>query len=118
MTILQANVAAVLNRTTLSKNDKQRLEQYAQHTAPGYCAGCANICEPAVDFKLPISDILRYSMYQHSYGERDRAQMLFNALPAAVKAEIPKADFSIAEQCCPQSLQIGRILKETLADLT
>ena len=37
MTILQANVAAALNRKNLSKGDKQRLEQYAQQTAPGYC---------------------------------------------------------------------------------
>jgi len=118
MAILQANVAAALNKTTISKDDKQRLEQYARLTAPGYCAGCANICEPAVDCNIPISDILRYSMYQHSYGERDRAQMLFNALPAAVKAEILKADFSKAEQYCPQSLQIGKILKKALVDLS
>ncbi len=117
MTILQSNVAAALNKTTLSKGDKQRLEQYAQRTAPGYCAGCANTCEPAVDLKIPISDILRYSMYHHSYGERDRAQTLFSALPADVKANILKADFSKAEKYCPQKIQIGKVLKKTLSDL-
>jgi aryl-alcohol dehydrogenase-like predicted oxidoreductase len=118
MTILQANAAAALNKTTLSKGDKQRLKQYAQHTAPGYCAGCADICEPAIDLNLPISDILRYSMYHHSYGERDRAQTLFSALPADVKANILKADFSKAEKCCPQKIQIGKVLKKTLIDLS
>jgi hypothetical protein len=62
MTILQANVAAALNKKNLSERDKQRLEQYAQQTAPGYCAGCVNICEPAVDLDIPISDILCYSI--------------------------------------------------------
>ena len=54
MTILQANVAAALNKQKLSEGDKQRLEQYAGQTAPGYCAGCANICESAVDLNIPF----------------------------------------------------------------
>jgi len=117
MTILQANVAAALNKENLSEADKQRLEQYAQHTAPGYCAGCANICEPAVDLNIPVCDILRYSMYHHSYGERDRAQTLFNALPADVKANIFAADFSMAEKYCPQKIQIGKVLKNLYDDM-
>ena len=67
---------------------------------------------------FPISDILRYSMYRHSYGERDRAQTLFRALPADVKANILETDFSKAEKYCPQKIQIGKILKNTLEDLT
>ncbi len=112
MTILQANVAAALNNKNLSEGDKQRLEQYARQTAPGYCAGCANICESAVDFDIPISDILRYSMYYHSYGERDRALTLFNALPTDIKANILKADYSKAEKYCPQNIQIRKIFKK------
>ena len=118
MTILQANVAAALNKKQLSEGDKQRLEQYAQQTAPGYCAGCANICESAVDLDIPISDILRYSMYNHSYGDRDTATRLFNALPTDVKANIFKADYSKAEKDCPQKIQIGKVLKKTHEDLT
>ena len=118
MTILQANVAAALNKKNLSQNDKQRLEKYAQRTASGYCAGCANICETAVNLDIPISDILRYSMYNHSYGDRDTALSLFNALPTDVKANILKADYSIAEQYCPQKIQIGKVLKKTHEDLS
>jgi hypothetical protein len=118
MTILQANVAAALNKQKLSGGDKQRLKQYAQQTAPGYCAGCANICESAVDFDIPISDILRYSMYHHSYRDRDTAETLFNALPTDIKANILKADYSKAEKYCPQNIQIGKILKKTHEDLT
>jgi predicted aldo/keto reductase-like oxidoreductase len=118
MTILQANVAAAVNKQNLSGGDKQRLKQYAQQTAPGYCAGCANICESAVDHDLPISDILRYSMYHHSYGDRDTTARLFNALPTDIKANILKADYSKAEKYCPQKIQIGRVLKEAYEELT
>ena len=118
MTILQANVAAAVNKKGLSAGDKQRLEQYAQQTAPGYCAGCANICEPAVDLDIPISDILRYSMYNHSYGDRDTALALFKALPAEIKANILKADYSKAEKYCPQKIQIGKVLKKAHENFT
>jgi predicted aldo/keto reductase-like oxidoreductase len=117
MTILQANVAAALNKENLSESDKQRLEQYAQQTAPGYCAGCANICESAVDLDIPISDILRYSMYNHSYGDRDTALSLFDTLPTGVKANILKADYFKAEKYCPQKIQIGKVLKKTHEEL-
>ena len=118
MTILQANVAAALSKQKLSGGDKQRLKQYAQQTAPGYCAGCASICESTVDLDIPISDVLRYSMYNHSYGDRKTALTLFNALPADVRTNILKADYSKAEKYCPQKIQIGKVLKKAYEDLT
>jgi predicted aldo/keto reductase-like oxidoreductase len=118
MTILQANADAALNEKHLSEGDKRRLEQYAQKTAPGYCAGCAGICESAVNRDIPISDILRYSMYHHSYGYRDTARRLYNALPADVRANILTADYTRAEKLCPQKIQIGSVLKKACSDLT
>ena len=118
MTILQANVAAALNRTNLSSGDRQRLQQYARQTAPGYCAGCAEICESAVDLDVPISDLMRYAMYDHSYGDHQTALQLFCELPEDIKANILKADYSEAERQCPQKIQIGKVLKKTYKDLT
>ena len=118
MTILQANVAAALNKNKLSRQDKRLFESYAQHTAAGYCAGCTDICEAAVDFNVPIGDMMRCSMYYHSYGARDQAFALFSELPAEKKANIPGTDFSKAEICCPQKLQIGRILRKVHRDLS
>jgi len=118
ITILQANVAAALNKNKLSSRDKQLFEQYAQATAAGYCAGCADICESAVDFTVPISDVLRCSMYYDSYGDRDKAMELFNALPTDQKRNICMTDYSIAERKCPQKIQIGKVLKKIHVDLT
>lgn len=117
MTIMQANVAAAVNKNHLSEGDKQRLNEYACQTAPGYCAGCANICEAAIDFDIPISDLLRYSMYNYGYGDRDRAQRLFKALPADVKSNMLKTDYSKSEKDCPQKIQIGKVLKKVHQDL-
>ena len=117
MTILQANVAAALNKRELSIGDRHRLQQYARQTAPGYCTGCSQICESATDLNVPISDILRYSMYHHSYGEQDKAHRLFNALSPDVKSNILKADYSKAEKRCPQNIQIAKVLKEAYAKL-
>ena len=118
MAILQANINAALNNNNLSENDIKRMEEYAHRTASGYCAGCAGICEQAVDHDIPISDILRYSMYNHSYGDRETAVSLFNNLPADVKINIFKADYAQAERSCPQNIQIGKILKKTCTELT
>ena len=117
MTILQANVAAALNKQKLSSHDKRLLEKYAQQTSCGYCAGCADICESAVDVDVPIADLMRYSMYLNSYGDRDQALTLFKALPAETKANIVKADYTRAEKYCPQKIQIAKVLKQAHDDL-
>jgi predicted aldo/keto reductase-like oxidoreductase len=117
MTILQANIDAALNKQRLSEGDRQRLERYARETAPGYCSGCAHICESAVDLDVPISDILRCSMYAHGYGCRDMALSLFNRLPTGARDNVFKADYSKAEKSCPQKIQIGRVLKRVCEDL-
>ena len=118
MTILQANVAAALNKTQLSRDDRLRLEQYAERTSPGYCTGCASLCESAVNHDIPICDILRYSMYHHGYGDRDTASRLFGALPRGIKNNILRTDYRKAESVCPQQIEISKILKETYNELS
>ena len=116
MTVLQANVAAAINKKSLSKGDIRRMDAYARHTAPGYCAGCAEICESVVDLPVPISDILRFSMYHHGYESRDTAARLYHSLPASAKNNILAADYSKAEQICPQKIKIGALLKQAWSE--
>jgi hypothetical protein len=76
-----------------------------------------HICESAVDLDVPISDILRCSMYAHGYGCRDMALSLFNRLPTGARDNVFKADYSKAEKSCPQKIEIGRVLKRVCEDL-
>ena len=117
MTILQANVAAALNKQNLSAGDKQRLNQYAQQTASGYCAGCANICESKINNKVPITDVMRYLMYARCYGELEDAKSHFNEIPLKVRKRIAHIDYKKAEQKCPQRMEIGRLMKEAATEL-
>jgi uncharacterized protein len=116
MTILQANVAAARDQKKLSAHQKGLLGQYAQATCPGYCAGCADICESAVDYRIPISDILRCSMYHFGYGDREKALELFGTLPSDMGTKLRNTDFSAAENRCPHKIQIGRLLKTAIEE--
>jgi predicted aldo/keto reductase-like oxidoreductase len=116
MTILKANMDAALNRTKLSRHDLAPLQRYASMTASGYCAGCASICESAVEGTIPIASVMRYLMYLRSYGDRDRARALFNNLPRNERRRIVATDYTAAEQKCPHRMAIGRLMAEAVQE--
>jgi predicted aldo/keto reductase-like oxidoreductase len=116
--ILMSNVAAALDKVTLSYQDMRLLEQYAHETASGYCAGCANICESTVNGHVPVSDVMRYLMYCRSYGDRDRARALFNELPLDTRRRMATTEYTMAERRCPQRMSIGRLMKEAIVELS
>jgi predicted aldo/keto reductase-like oxidoreductase len=118
MTMLQANVAAALNKTQLSFQSKQLLKQYAQETAFGYCAGCADVCESAVKGNVPISDIMRCLMYYDNYGNHERATRLFNKLPIITRKRLASVDYSEAENLCPQKMPIARLMARAVEKFT
>ena len=103
-------------QTMMREEPLLRLEAYARHTAPGYCAGCAGICESVVAPKMPICDILRYAMYHHGYGDRETAADLFRRLPEPVRANLLIADYTTAEKRCPQQVPIGQVLRQVYND--
>jgi uncharacterized protein len=117
MTILKANATAAMSGIKLSSRHRRVLDRYARQTASGYCAGCARICESAVNPRVPVSDILRYAMYNCSYGDRERALSLFRAIPSDIRSGILMADYVSAEQKCPQKVPIGKLVKQAYEDL-
>jgi len=117
MTILQANAAAAMSKENLSFHDREILNRYARQTASGYCAGCAKICEAAVG-GIPISDILRSSMYNCSYGDRAKAVSLFNTIPADIRSNLFRFDYAKAEKRCPQNVPIGKLVLQASEDLS
>jgi len=113
VSLITQNVAAVLDKTTLSQDDKMVLEQYAKDTCSGYCTGCSCIC----DSNGYVSDVMRSLMYHNSYGDKDLARQTFAAIPADVRAGLLKTDFSIAEARCPQRMPIARLMREAAEKL-
>jgi len=118
MTILMANVAAALDKTKLAAGDKALLAQYARETRSDYCAGCTEICEPAVGGNVPIGDVMRCLMYARSYGNHGRARKRFRQIPPGTRQLMAGMDFSQAEQRCPQKMAIGRLMREAATELS
>ena len=118
MTILQANVSVATDDRKISLRDKQLMNKYARETASNYCAGCANICEPTINYEAPVSDVMRYLMYGRCYGELERAKSAFKELPSKVRKQVELLNYKEAERKCPQGLQIGRLMREAVIELT
>ena len=118
MTLLQANVAAAVNKTALSSDDKKLMTQYAGMTSSGYCAGCAQICEDAIANAVPVSDIMRFLMYYRNYGDQRQAIRLFNDLPLDTRRRITQVNYAKAEQCCPQNIPIAQLMRKAVAKLS
>jgi len=115
--ILVANVAAALDQTKLADADMKFLQQYAQATCDGYCAGCAEICDNAVAGMPYVSDLMRYLMYYNSYGEHDQARECFAGIPSEIRRKLTKLDYSVAEARCPQRLPIAKLINEAAEKL-
>ena len=117
LTLLMSNVAAAVNKTSISSTDKQLLQTYAHETASDYCAGCTGICEPAVNYQVPIGDVMRSLMYLRSYHDVEQAQDAFRNIPAKYRYQMAKIDYSAAERRCPRKLAIGRLMHQAKREL-
>ena len=117
VSILAQNVAAVLDKTNLTKQDLKILKEHASATCSGYCAGCAHICDSALPDTPFISDIMRYLMYYNSYGDRNRARELFAQLPSGIRNRLLETDYSLAETRCPQHLPIAKLVAEAVSKM-
>jgi predicted aldo/keto reductase-like oxidoreductase len=109
--ILMTNIAAVLDKTSLTAEDKNVLSQYAQETCTGYCSACSHICEPLAA-GVPVSDIMRAMMYHNSYGDKAGAREVFVQIPAEIQRRLVSIDYSAAEARCPNRMPIGRIIAD------
>jgi len=115
--ILGANVAAAMDKTTLSQADMDVLDNYARATCNGYCTGCAEICQGVAPDVPYISEVMRYMMYANAYGDQDTARELFRQIPSQVRNRLARADYSRAEARCPQHLPIAKIIAQATKTL-
>ena len=112
LTILSANVAAARDLTKMSREDCESLRRYAQETKADYCAGCGKICQEAVGGAVPVHEVMRCLMYHRYYGEPELARLTFAGLPEEVRQRLTKADYSQAEQACPNGLAITELMHQ------
>ena len=113
--LVTENAAAVIDKSKLDIKDTKVLKQHSMQTCSGYCAGCGNICERALGDMPYTSDIMRYLMYHHSYGDHERAKELFAQIPSDVRGRLLSIDYSAAEARCPQRLPIGKLMAEAVS---
>lgn len=114
---LQENIKAVTVKKELTRSDRQVLRDYARSTKSDYCAGCAEVCSPACPEMPYIAEVMRYMMYYNSYGDLKLAKENFAMLPAAARAKLLTADYSLAEKRCPNSLPIAKIIHQAAKTL-
>jgi predicted aldo/keto reductase-like oxidoreductase len=117
MSILMANIAAAVDRTALTENDRRHLHQYAGETFSCYCAGCTQVCEEVLSETIPVGDVMRYLMYARSYGDTHRAREEFASIPAAIRRQMTRVDYAAAEARCPRKLPIARLMGEAAREL-
>ena len=115
--ILGTNVAAAIDKTKLTRADNDVLSQYAQATCSDYCAGCSHICHGAAPETPCVSEVMRYLMYYHNYGDQRRARQLFAELPRQLRDRLTKTDYHLAEAHCPQRLPIAKLMSLACREL-
>ncbi|SMC22524.1 hypothetical protein SAMN02746041_01502 [Desulfacinum hydrothermale DSM 13146] len=109
LTILMSNTAAALDRTSLTRAERDLLHRHARATAHAYCAGCAELCEEAAG--TPIADLLRCLMYHTDYGDTEAARDAARTLLARGPLARPSAQRLLtAQQRCPQGLPLSRLV--------
>jgi len=107
---LTQNVAAVLDKTQLTKSDVEFLENYAKATCSGYCSACG-LCASANPQMPYVSQIMRAMMYHNNYGDVAMAKETFSDATSKLHAPLGSFDYSRAESICPNKIAIGKMMK-------
>jgi predicted aldo/keto reductase-like oxidoreductase len=108
---LTSNVAAVLDKTELTRSDLEFMDSYAAQTCSGYCIGC-NACAAAVPQMPYISDVMRSLMYHRRYGDTSLAKEVFSKVVSLIGAPVNGFDYRLAEKVCPNRIPIGSLMSQ------
>jgi predicted aldo/keto reductase-like oxidoreductase len=112
VTVLHSNIAAALDKTSLTATDHAALREYAEATQSRHCAGCTQFCEAALNHQSPVGDVMRALMYHRSYGDPELARKVFGQLPETARRGLAAFDYAAAERACPYGLPIGQLMRE------
>jgi uncharacterized protein len=117
--LLQSNVSAAMDETSLDIEIKNLLADYAGSTGQYFCRRCGK-CDTTNTDKIPIFNIMEMLMYARGYGAKIRDLMTkrFKQIPIETRDLITDSDYSEAEKICPQKMQISKFMKEAYLELT
>lgn len=107
---LQQNIAAAVDKQSLSVVDRAALHQYALATRKDACDFCDHVCGAEVDAPVKVSTALRCVMYHDVYDDPDKAQRVFSAQPKEAQA-LANVDFSGANKACPNGVDVVAHMK-------
>jgi uncharacterized protein len=114
---IRENAAAARDPGKLGSRELEDLRRYAAATRSVACDGCDHLCRQALNAPIPVGTLLRYLMYHDSYGKRDEARALYQALPEASR-RMDGVDWSRSGEACPHGLDLGQYLKRAEEVLT
>ena len=106
---IRENAEAARDPGKLGALEQESLRRYAAATRAITCDGCGHHCQPGLSEAIPVATTLRYLMYHDSYGKRDEARALYQALPEAAR-RLSGVDFSPASRACPNGLDVGDLM--------
>jgi uncharacterized protein len=106
---IRENAAAARDPNKLGALDMESLQRYAEATRSLACDGCDHHCTAGLSRPIPIATTLRYLMYHDSYGKREAARALYQALPEAARS-VDGVDFSSASRACPNGLNVEALV--------
>ena len=106
---IRENAEAARDPSKLGALDSEALQRYAAVTRSLACDGCDHHCRQGLAQPIPVATTLRYLMYHDSYGKKDAARALYQALPEAAR-RVEGVDFSSAERACPNGLDVGELV--------
>jgi uncharacterized protein len=107
---IRENAAAARDPGKLGALDLEELRRYALATRSMACDGCDHLCTRGLAAPIPVATTLRYLMYHDSYGKREEARALYQALPEAAR-RLEGLDFSASSAACPNGLDVDQHLK-------
>lgn len=108
--ILKENLAAARHGVPLSPADRGALDEHAEGTKGAWCDGCSR-CEEASG--LPVPEVLRALMYDHGYGEPERARALVHAVLPDAWPDPERV--AAAEAACPAGVRVAAALADARA---
>ncbi|WP_406695321.1 aldo/keto reductase [Singulisphaera sp. Ch08] len=105
--MLRENIEAT--RDPITAKEARLLEEHRERTSKLYCHGCGHLCETAAH-GVPVATVLRYLRYYETYGKRQEARALYQALPAEAR-NLASANLAAAEAACPHGLPVAQLVQ-------